>query len=167
MAKSPIARTARNLRTAVFAAMLLVFLVYLVGRLGLAGELFKVESAAFTAGGAAPWFADLSTILFLAGLWFLAKMLGAMAEGPLFGPAVTRSFRGFALLVFLSTLVDVVAGPAIALFQALGGGAAHGPVELKFQLRDLMLLCGSLFLFLLARMLEQARAYEAELEDIV
>ena len=36
-----------------------------------------------------------------------------------------------------------------------------------FELRDLLMLLGALFLFLLARMLEQARALETELEEIV
>ena len=45
--------------------------------------------------------------------------------------------------------------------------AGGGRTELMFELRDLLMLAGALFLFLLARMLEQARAIETELEEIV
>jgi hypothetical protein len=92
-------------------------------------------------------------------------MLGAVADGPLFGPRVTRAFRGFAFWLFLAMLVDVVAPPAIAIAQSFSTGT--GRAALVFELRDLLMLAGALFLFLLARMLEQARAIEAELEEIV
>jgi hypothetical protein len=93
-------------------------------------------------------------------------MLSAIASGSIFAPPVTAAFRRFALLLFLSTLVDVLALPLIAVIQATAG-PGHAAIALKFELRDLMLLAGSLFLFLLARMMDQARAYEAELEEIV
>jgi len=166
MQNSPIARTARLLRFAVLIAMLLVVAIYLAGRFGIAAGPVRVESALFRVGGIGPWIADLAIILFTLALWQLAKMLSAIASGPIFAPPVTASFRNFALLLFLSTLVDVLALPLIAVIQATAG-PGHAAIALKFELRDLMLLAGSLFLFLLARMMDQARAYEAELEEIV
>ena len=166
MDSSPIARTARILRATVIVSMLLIALLYVAGRLGLSLGVVRVESALIETGGAAPYLVDLSILLFVLALWQLAKMLSAIAVGPLFAPPVTRSFRGFALLLFLSTLVDVFSAPALQLLRAGAGGDRHA-IALRFELRDLLLLAGALFLFLLARMLEQARAYEAELEDIV
>ena len=77
-----------------------------------------------------------------------------------------RAFRGFAFWLFLATLVDVVGGPALAIAGSIADGG-DGQALLKFELRDLLMLAGALFLFLLARMLEQARAIESELEEIV
>ena len=108
---------------------------------------------------------DVTLALFVVALFRLAQMLSAVADGPLFGRRVTKAFRGFAFWLFLATLVDVVADPAIALIQVMRAGG--GRTTLTFELRDLLMLAGALFLFLLARMLEQARAIEAELEGIV
>lgn len=166
MQHNPVARAAITLRAVVWAAILLVAVLYGIGRFGFGLGPVRIESAMFEAGGPAVLLADLSIALFLLSLWQLGRMLTALSAGPLFGPDVTRPFRSFALLLFLSTLAEVAAGPVLALVQAMGQGGAH-VLALKFELRDLVLLTGSLFLFLLARMLEQARAYEAELEDIV
>jgi len=62
-------------------------------------------------------------------------------------------------------LLNVIARPVVAMVQLIG--SRGGQTELQFELRDLLMLLGALFLFLLARMLEQARAIETELEEIV
>ena len=73
--------------------------------------------------------------------------------------------RSTFFLLMIMALVDVVADPAIAVVQTMKAGG--GRTALAFELRDLLMLVGALFLFLLARMLEQARTIEAELEGIV
>lgn len=165
MNDSTIARSARRLRFAALAAIGLIVAVYLLGRFGPEAGPVRVETHADTAGWLDRAMIDVTLALFVIALFRLAQMLGAVADGPLFGPRVTRAFRGFAFWLFLATLIDVVAAPAIAIVRALSLGGGRAP--LVFELGDLLMLAGALFLFLLARMLEQARAIEAELEEIV
>jgi hypothetical protein len=139
--------------------------IYLLGRFGPELGPVRVETHADTPGWPARAMIDVTLTMFIIALFRLAQMLGAVADGPLFGPRVTRAFRGFAFWLFLATLIDVVAAPAIAVAHTIRAGG--GRPSLVFELRDLLMLMGALFLFLLARMLEQARALETELEEIV
>lgn len=160
-----IARSARRLRLAVLVAIGLIVAIYLLARLGLDLGALRVESHEVVEGWAGRALVDITLALFVVALFRLVQMLGAVADGPLFGPRVTRAFRGFAFWLFLATLVEVVAGPATAIARTVAAGG--GRTIFAFELRDLLMLAGALFLFLLARMLEQARAIEAELEEIV
>ena len=160
-----IAQSARRLRLMVLAGIVLIVAIYLLGRLGPELGPIRVESRTTATGWAGRALIDLTLALFLIALFRLAQMLSAIADGPLFGPRVTGAFRGFAFWLFLATLVDVVAEPAVVIAQAMLGGG--GRAALVFELLDLLMLAGALFLFLLARMLEQARAIESELEEIV
>ena len=160
-----IARSARRLRLLVWAGIALIVAIYLLNRLGSPLGPVRVETHAGMAGWEGRALIDLTLLLFVIALVRLAQMLGAVADGPLFGPRVTRAFRGFAFWLFLGMLVDVLSGPAIAIAGKVAGGG--GRAILTFELRDLLMLAGALFLFLLARMMEQARAIESELEEIV
>jgi hypothetical protein len=165
MHNAAIARSARRLRLIVLIAICLLGGVYLFGRFGPDLGSLRVESHPVASGWVGLAIVDVTLLLFLGALVRLTQMLGAIGDGPLFGPRVTQCFRGFAFWLFLATLVEVVAGPAVAIIQAVQGGG--GRAALVFELRDLLMLAGALFLFLLARMLEQARAIESELEEIV
>ena len=160
-----IARSARRLRLLVWVGIALIVAVYLLNRLGSPFGLVRVETHTAVLGWEGQALIDLTLLLFVVALVRLAQMLGAVADGPLFGPRVTRAFRGFAFWLFLAMLVDVLSGPAIAIARRVAGGS--GTAVLTFELRDLLMLAGALFLFLLARMMEQARAIESELEEIV
>jgi hypothetical protein len=165
MKHSTIAQSARRLRLMVFVGIGLVVAIYLLGRFAPQLGPIRVQAHQEVSGWIGRALIDLTLCLFVIALVRLSQMLGAVADGPLFGPRVTRSFRGFAFWLFLATLLNVVAPPAITIgrMMAVGGGRT----ELQFGLRDLLMLVGTLFLFLLARMLEQARAIETELEEIV
>ena len=165
MNDSSIPRSARRLRVAALVAIGLIIAIYLLGRFGSDAGPVRVETHADASGWLGRAMIDVTLALFVIALFRLAQMLGAVADGPLFGPRVTRAFRGFAFWLFLATLIDVVAAPAIAIARAVAMGGGRAP--LVFELGDILILAGSLFLFLLARMLEQARAIEAELEEIV
>jgi len=160
-----IARSARRLRLLVWSGIALIVAIYLLGRLGPQIGPLRVETHADVAGWEGRALIDLTLLLFVIALFRQAQMLGAIADGPLFGPRVTRAFRGFAFWLFLATLVDVAAGPAIAIARQISTGG--GRAALMFELRDLLMLAGALFLFLLARIMEKARAIESELEEIV
>lgn len=159
-----IARSASRLRLGVLIGMALIAVGYLLARIGSDFGIVRLETQVAGKGPVMAIVSDVAVALFLVALWRLAAMLNAVARGPIFGLAVTRAFRGFALFLFLSVLAAVAAGPVGALAAHSG---TRGRVEMTFDARDLVLLAGSLFLFLLARMFERARAIEAELEEIV
>ena len=100
-----------RLRLAVLFAIGLIVGIYVLARLGLDLGALRVESHEVVEGWAGRAIVDATLGLFTVALFRLAQMLGAIADGPLFGPRVTRSFRGFAFWLFLATLVEVVAGP--------------------------------------------------------
>jgi hypothetical protein len=153
-----IASSARRLRLAVLIGIALIVVLYVLGQFLPEFGPVRVESRG-KLGGA------LALLLLVIALGRLAQMLGAIADGPLFGSRVTQGFRSFALWLFLATLADVVAAPAAAIARTIVAGGGH--TALHFELRGLLMLAGTLFLFLVARLLEQARAIEAELEAIV
>src|SRR5678815_507617 len=165
MNNSAIAHSARRLRLLVWVGIALIVGIYLLGRLGPQLGPVRVETHGDVAGREGRALIDLTLLMFVIALFRLSQMLGAVAEGPLFGPRVTKAFRGFAFWLFLATLVDVIAGPAVSLVNMARAGATR--TALTFELRDLLMLLGALFLFLLARMLQQDRAIESELEEIV
>ncbi|MCF2515769.1 DUF2975 domain-containing protein [Sphingomonas sp. G124] len=160
-----IARSARRLRLAVTIAIGLIVAIYLLGRFGPELGPLRVEAHSAGPGWLGRAIVDVTLALFIIALWRLTQMLSAVADGPLFGPRVTQAFRGFAFWLFLATFIDVIAPPVIAVTETISSGG--GSTALVFELRDLLMLAGALFLFLLARMLEQARAIEVELEEIV
>lgn len=153
-----IARSAQRLRLTVLIGIALIVTIYLLGQFGPQLGPISVESHA-EVGGA------LTLLLLVLALARLAQMLGAVADGPLFGSRVTQAFRGFAFWLFLATLVDLIAAPAAAIARTIASGG--GRTSLQFELHGVLMLVGALFLFLVARLLEQARAIEADLEEIV
>ena len=165
MKNESIARSARRLRLLVLAGIALIVAVYLLGWLGPQLGPVTVQSDLRSAGWAGQLLIALALLLFVMALARLARMLSAVADGPLFGPRVTRAFRGFAFWLFLATMVDTMAAPLLAVAERISKGG--GQAVMAFELCDLLMLAGTLFLFLLARMMEQARAIESELEEIV
>jgi len=160
-----IERSARRLRMLVWAGIALILTVYALSLFGSRLGPVRVETHVDFEGWPGRALIDLTLLLFVIALLRLAQMLRSVAEGPLFGPRVTRAFRGFAFWLFLAALLNAIARPVVAMVQLIG--SRGGQTELQFELRDLLMLLGALFLFLLARMLEQARAIETELEEIV
>ena len=164
--KNPaIARSARRLRLLVWAGAGLIVAIWLLAKFGPQVGPVRVETHTAALGAAGRAIVDLTLLLFVVALARLAQMLGAIESGPLFGPHVTRAFRGFAFWLFLATLFDVAAVPVLTVILAATAGSDRA--ALVFELRDLLMLAGALFLFLLARRLEQARTIEAAREEIV
>src|SRR5688572_5857670 len=122
MNDSSIARSARRLRVAALVAIGLIIAIYLLGRFGSDAGPVRVETHADASGWLGRAMIDVTLALFVIALFRLAQMLGAVADGPLFGPRVPRAFRGFAFWLFLATLIDVVAAPAIAIARAVAMG---------------------------------------------
>jgi hypothetical protein len=149
----------------VWASMVLILAIYVLSRIGPQLGPVRVETHVDIEGLPGQIIIALTLLLFEVALFRLSQMLGSIADGPLFGLRVTGAFRGFAFWLFLAALLNIFAGPAMELIRLAGSGG--GRTELQFGLRDLLMLLGAFFLFLLARMMEQARAIESELEEIV
>ena len=165
MARSSIANSASRLRWAVWIAWGCILVVYAAGRLGLGIGALRVQASS-AAGVASPIMAvaDLTILVVTIALWQLSRMLGAIASGDLFSARVVGAFRSFALWLLIVALVWIVAPIVMAL--ASGSGPEHR-YEFKFQLRDLMTIGITLILFLVARLLERARAIDEEMREIV
>ena len=158
-----IRRAALRLRWAVLAAIVFMVGLYLVARLGLpfAGlHIVHRQSAA-----SSPLIGDIGIVLLVIALVRLVQMLGAIADGELFSTNVVRRFRAFAFWLMLMALTGLL-GPIVAeLLRHQGEPISRMQIILDF--RQILTVGVTLLLFLLARLLERARDYEAEAREFV
>jgi hypothetical protein len=159
-----IRRASRRLRLFVFAAMAMIMLVYVAAALNLqlahAHIEYHLQGLPYekaVAGG--------SMVLLLVALFRLTQMLRLVAAGELFTISVVRQFRGFASWLLLMALFEFVA-PIVAGILGAGTGYPH-VVRLNIDLRDVLMVGVTLFLFLLARLLERARRLDEEMREFV
>jgi hypothetical protein len=165
VASSNIVKMANRLRWGMWLVWAGILLVYAVGRLGVDLGAVRVASRADAGEDAAPmWMADVVVLLLTVSLYQLNRMLGALAAGDHFSARVIGSFRAFALWLLILALFSIAAPTVLAL---LSGPNPAGHYELKFQLHDLLTLGITLILFLVARLLERARAIDEEMREIV
>lgn len=165
MKNSSIAKMANRLRWGMWIAWACILFAYAVGRLGIDLGTVRVASRADLDEGAAPmWMADVVVLLLTVALYQLNRMLVALAAGDLFSARAIGAFRAFALWLLLLALFSIAAPMAVSL---LAGPNAADHYELRFQLHDLLTLGITLILFLVARLLERARAIEEEMREIV
>ena len=162
---SNISNTARRLRWAVWIFWGCIIAAYVAGRFGLSLDYFSVRARA-TVEDAGPLMiiADITILLLSIALYQLSRMLGAIAEGDLFTARVVGAFRAFAFWLLLVALVWIVAPILGVLF--VGTGDAHR-LEFRLQLRDILTVGVALILFLVARLLERARAIDEDMREIV
>ena len=146
------------------AAALLVFAgLFLLLGLGLAGLPWR-QSTVEDAGSSAL----LSVVRFLPGLgylwalWAVQRALADLAAGRLFHPTVARAMRQIGIGVLSGALLSVFALTNLSRW-ILGG---HGGY-LYFDLSGIVLGVVGAALVLLARLVDQARALQAELDEIV
>ena len=166
MVNSGVRRTAARLRLAVWIFWACVIVAYVAARLGLSlNGAVEVRAHASNADSGTPMFvADATVLLISVALYQLTRMLGAVAEGDLFTARVVGAFRAFAFWLLLVALVWVVAPILVVLVK--GPGEAQ-QLAFKVQLRDILTIGVSLILFLVARLLERARAIDEEMQEIV
>ena len=146
------------------AAALLVFAgLFLLLGLGLAGLPWR-QSPVEDAGSRAL----LSVVRFLPGLgylwalWAVQRALADLAVGRLFHPTVARAMRQIGIGVLSGALLSVFALTNLSRW-ILGG---HGGY-LYFDLSGIVLGVVGAALVLLARLVDQARALQAELDEIL
>lgn len=161
-----IRRLAGRLRLLVWAMIVGTAAVYLAARIGTEiGQTRLVTIGASDPAIASPaWVQDLSIALVLAALWQLADMLRLVGRGDHFSPAAIRRFRGFALLLFVASAFMFLAPLAIAIATN-----EPGPEQLRLpvKLRELLTMLVTGALFLVARLLEEARQIDSDLKEIV
>ena len=166
MTNEGIRKMAARLRLAVWIFWGCVIIAYAAARLGLSlNGAVEVRAHASNIDSGTPMIvADATVLLISVALYQLTSMLGAIAKGDLFSARVVGAFRAFAFWLLLVALVWVIAPIVVVLIN--GPGEAQ-QLAFKVQLRDILTIGVSLILFLVARLLERARAIDEEMREIV
>ena len=165
MARTSIAKMANRLRWGMWIVWIAIVLIYIAGQLGLSIGFVRAQAHASESENASlPGVAELTIVLLSIALFQLSRMLGSIAAGDLFSKRVIGAFRAFAAWLLFVSLVWIVA-PIIA--ELLRGPGAEHLLEFKLQLRDILTVGIALILFLVARLLERARAIDEENREII
>lgn len=104
----------------------------------------------------------LPALGYLWALWAVQRALADLAGGRMFHPTVARAMRQIGIGVLIGALLNVFV--VINLSRMLMGG--HGSY-LYFDLSGIVLGVVGAALILLARLVDQARALQAELDEIL
>ena len=150
----------RLLRAATWTVMLGLSLLY---GLGLAGASWF--SAAASESGTRMLMlgvAALPALGYLWALWALQRALAELSEGRLFQPTVARALRRMGSGVLIGALINVFVVINLARWL-LGGRGSY----LYFDLSGIVLGVIGTALILLARLIDQARAMQDELAEIL
>lgn len=99
---------------------------------------------------------------YLWALWAVQRALGELAAGATFQPAVARAMRHIGIGVLAGALFNVFAVTNLSRWIAGGHGG-----YLYFDLSGIVLGVVGAALVLMARLVDQARALQAELDDIL
>ena len=159
-----IVRSARHLRIGVIAVSAVLLAFYVYGRLGLHffGPPVHVQSRLADQFGL-PLAGDGVILCLAIAIYWLTEALRTMQSTELFSVCVIRRFRLFALWLLLMALFGFFA-PFLSV--SLGPTQSHR-IRILVDIRDLLLIGITLVLFLLARLLERARAIESEMREFV
>lgn len=151
----------RLLRAATLVVFACLFLLLALGMVGLPWQ------GAAVAGSDAGRRMLLSAVRFLPGLgylwalWAVQRALGDLAAGRLFHPTLARAMRQIGIGVLIGALLNVFA--VINLSRWISGG--HGGYA-YFDLSGIVLGVVGAALVLLARVVDRARAVQAELDEM-
>ena len=156
-----IAHSASRLRAAVFITAGVLVALYVAARFGLQfGHARVIYEEHGPATAAARLVNDVCVALLVAALFRLTQVLKRISEGDFFGIEVIRRFRSFAWWLLLMSVLEL-AGPSLAQ------SSVPGQIRFAIDSRDVLFLGITIFLFLLARLLERARTIEEEMREIV
>ena len=159
---------AARLRLAVIAVMTLIAVTLLIAWIGTGIGSPQVLIQSHVPTDVDPLvFGTALMILTELALWRLTRMLKAIAEGESFTARVTGHFRGFAFWLMLMAIADLATPLLANLFGTApaDGGGRH--FVFTVDLSSVITLGVTMLLFLLARLLERARAIEEENREIV
>ena len=152
----------RLLRIAALVVFVGLFLLLAMGMVGLPWRLATNADQGWTTR------ALLSVVRFLPGLgylwalWAVQRALADLADGRLFHPTVARAMRHIGIGVLVGALLNVFAVTNVSRWIAGGHGG-----YLYFDLSGIVLGVVGAALVLLARLVDQARALQAELDEIL
>ena len=153
--------SAARLRIAVFVTMGAMVLLYVAARLGLQFGHMRVEYQEHGPGTLATRLInDACVALLVVALFRLTQVLKRIADGDFFGIEVIRRFRSFAWWLLLMSVLELI-GPSLVQ------SSVPGQVRFAIDSRDVLFLGITIFLFLLARLLERARTIDEEMREIV
>ena len=162
----PISDRFRNQCRLLRAAALVVFVgLFLLLALGMVGLPWRLASDMAEGWNAR---ALLSVVRFLPGLgylwalWAVQRALADLSAGRLFHPTVARAMRHIGIGVLAGALLNVFAVTNLSRWIAGGQGG-----YLYFDLSGIVLGVVGAALVLLASLVDQARALQAELDEIV
>ena len=148
------------------ASSLVVFVgLFLLLAMGMVGLPWRMTTG-MPEGGSTR--ALLSVVQFLPGLgylwalWAVQRALGDLAAGRLFHPTVARAMRHIGIGVLAGALFNVFAVTNLSRWIVGGSGS-----YLYFDLSGIVLGVVGAALVLLARLVDQARALQAELDEIL
>jgi hypothetical protein len=148
------------------AASLVVFVgLFLLLALGMVGLPWRMAAEMPQGSGTRTM---LSVVQFLPGvgylwaLWAVQRALGDLAGGRLFHPTVARAMRHIGFGVLAGALFNVFAVTNLSRWIVGGSGS-----YLYFDLSGIVLGVVGAALVLLARLVDQARALQAELDEIL
>lgn len=101
-------------------------------------------------------------ICYLWALWAMRRALGSLAAGQLFQPTVARALRQIGGGVIAGAMISIFAVTNISRVIVHGrGGFAY------FDMSGIVLVMVGAALIMLARLVDQARRLEAELDDMI
>ena len=152
----------RLLRIATLVVFSGLFLLLALGMVGLPWRLATDANSGWSTR------ALLSVVRFLPGLgylwalWAVQRALADLAGGRLFHPTVARAMRHIGIGVLVGALLNVFAVTNLSRWIAGGHGG-----YLYFDLSGIVLGVVGAALVLLARLVDQARALQAELDEIL
>lgn len=148
------------------ACALVVFVgLFLLLALGMVGLPWRMATGIAQGGGTR---ALVSVVQFLPGLgylwalWAVQRALGDLSAGRLFHPTVARAMRHIGIGVLAGALFNVFAVTNLSRWIVGGTGS-----YLYFDLSGIVLGVVGAALVLLARLVDQARALQAELDEIL
>ncbi|MEO7240186.1 MAG: DUF2975 domain-containing protein [Sphingomicrobium sp.] len=157
---------ARRLQWAVIGAIGAMVVVFLAASMNLAVGAAHFE---YRVHGLTGWpsqvIAGGSVALIGLALVRLTQLLGRIGGGETFSAAVIQRFRGFAFWLLLSALFALFA-PVLTRLLTTPAAGVH-QVHFVLDFREIVTVGTTLLLFLLARLLEQARGIEDEMREIV
>lgn len=161
-----ISRSAARLRWGVLATLALMVLLYGLARFGIHLGAARIDY--HVKGPDLPstrLIGDVALGLLVIALFRLSQMLAQIASGELFSVAVIARFRSFAFWLLIMALFELAAPTAAHLLSLSRSGNYH--IEIAVDFREVLTVGVTLVLFLLARLLERARALDEENREFV
>ena len=152
----------RLLRVATLVVLVGLFLLLAMGMVGLPWRLASDGDAGWGTRSLLAAVRFAPGLGYLWALWAVQRALADLGAGRLFHPTVARAMRHIGIGVLAGSLFSVFAITNLSRWISGGEGG-----YLYFDLSGIVLGVVGAALVLLARLVDQARALQAELEEIL